>query len=277
MNIGRKSIDKLRKEWYKNLKSFLKDSNVKFRIDWDKIIQKTYILNMAHRKDRRIILQNKLKQVKTLKGTLLNQVSWWNGFYGVLEWDEGIHVSQYSFKYHWTIDPNPKWEWLTDEQMQDVTIDCSIPESNIALGHASILHDIVKNKIPVSLILEDDIDFVPGFTLKIEDIFTNQLPSDWDLLYISALPAEHGFRWEDYSEDLIKVHNGLWWFSGLIVSEKAAQKLINGLPIIGPVDVWINYQFKDLNVYMTKCNLVDQNSGIISDNQYSFLDKFGWN
>ena len=274
MDIGRKSIERLSKEWYKQLNNFLKDRDLKFKIDWDKFIQKTYILNLARRQDRRIVLQEKLKQVKTIKGTLLNQISWWDGFYGESEWDEGIHVSQYSFKYHWTIDPNPIWEWISDKQMQGVIIDCSIPESNIALGHASILHDIVKNKIPVSLILEDDIDFIPGFTLKIEDIFTNQLPSDWDLLYISALPSEHGFRWEDYSEDLIKVHNGLWWFSGLIVSEKAAQKLINGLPIIGPVDVWINYQFKDLNVYMTKCNLVDQNSGIISDNQYSFLEKY---
>jgi hypothetical protein len=276
MNIGRKSINKIKSAWFQEFKNLLKNKDPKFKIDWDKFIQKTYVLNIAHREDRRVALQKKLKQIKTLKGNMLHQITWWKGFYLESEWDQNIHVKEYSFKYHWDIDPNPKWNWVTPDQMEGVKVDCSIPESNIALGHASILYDIVKNKIKVGLILEDDVDFVPGFTLKIEDIFTNQLPSDFDILYVSALPAEHGFKWEEYSKDLVKVHNGLWWFSGLIVSEKAAQKLIDAFPIVGPVDVWINYQFKDLNVYMTKCNLVDQNTGIVSDNQYSFIDKFGW-
>tara|TARA_R110002124_G_scaffold71901_1_gene192345 strand:- start:5084 stop:5920 length:837 start_codon:yes stop_codon:yes gene_type:complete len=276
MNIGRSSIMQIKKDWIKLLKILLKNIDPKFKIDWDKFIQKTYILNMPHRKDRRISLESKMKQIKTLKGSILSQITWWRGFYGVTEWDKSIHTSEYSFLYHWNVDPNPTWKDITEKQMRDVIVKCSIPENNIALGHASILFDIVKNKIPVSLILEDDIDFIPGFTVKIEDIFKKQLPSDFDILYISALPAEHGFQWEEFSEDLVKVNNGIWWLSGFIVSNKGAKALIDALPIVGPVDVWINYQFKDLNVYMTKCNLIDQNIGIPSDNTYSFMTSFGY-
>lgn len=277
MNIGRVSISKIKEQWYSALNILLKNRDVKFKIDWNKLIQKTYVLNMAHRDDRRITLKQKLKQIKTIKGTLLDHITWWKGFFGENQWDESVHISKYSFYYHWKIDPNPKWSAVSEDKMHKSMVDCSIAESNIALGHASILYDIVKNKIPVALILEDDIDFIPGFTLKIEDIFTNQLPPDWDILYVSALPADYGFKWEEHSTDLLKVHNGVWWFSGLILKEETAQKLIDAFPIVGPVDVWINYQFKDLNVYMTKCNLVNQNIGMLSDNTYSFMDKYGSN
>jgi hypothetical protein len=277
MNIGKDSLNIMRNNWLKKFRNWLdNDIDHEFKIDWDKYIDKTYVLNLEHRKDRRLSLNAKLKRIKTLTGTLLDKITWWKGFYEETEWDTDIHISQYSFLYHWQIDSNPKWDKITQEQMEAVIVDCSIPESNIALGHASILYDIVKSKTPVSLILEDDIEFVPGFTNKLSNIFEEQLPDDWDIVYLSALPSRYGFKWEEYSEDLIKVHNGVWWFSGLLVSERAANKLTEAFPIIGPVDVWVNYQFKDLNVYMTPVNLINQNQGLGSDNLYSFASKYGW-
>lgn len=277
MNIGKDSLNIMRNNWLKKFRNWLdNDRDPTFKIDWDKYIDKTYVLNLEHRKDRRLNLNAKLKQIKTSTGTLLDKITWWKGFYKETEWDTAIHISQYSFLYHWQIDSNPKWNKITQEQMESVIVDCSIPESNIALGHASILYDIVKNKVPVSLILEDDIEFVPGFTGKLDKIVKEQLPDDWDILYLSTLPSRYGFKWEECSEDLIKVHNGVWWFSGLLVSERAAKKLTEAFPIIGPVDVWINYQFKDLNVYMTPVNLINQNQGLGSDNLYSFASKYGW-
>ena len=277
MNIGKDSLNIMRNTWLKKFRNWLdNDIDREFKIDWDKYIDKTYVLNLEHRKDRRLSLNAKLKHIKTLTGTLLDKITWWKGFYKETEWDKNIHISQYSFLYHWQVDSNPKWDKITQEQMEAVIVDCSIPESNIALGHASILYDIVKNKTPVSLILEDDIEFVPGFAGMLSNIFEEQLPDDWDIVYLSALPSRYGFKWEEYSEDLIKVHNGVWWFSGLLVSERAAKKLTEAFPIIGPVDVWVNYQFKDLNVYMTPVNLINQNQGLGSDNLYSFASKYGW-
>mgnify|MGYP003654844162 CR=1 FL=1 len=279
MGTGSESIQKITKKWYADLRKWLvlDTRDIKFKIDWDKRINKTYILNLEHRADRRHGLKEKLKQIKILNGDLTSKITWWKGFYKETKWDSNIHVAEYSFLYHWLIDSNPRWNHIDREQMETVKIDCSIPESNIALGHASILNDIVKNKTNTSLILEDDIEFIPGFTQKLDDIFKEQLPSDWDILYLSALPSRHGFKWEEYSTDLLKVNNGVWWFSGLIVSKRAAKKLIAAFPIVGPVDVWINYQFKDLNVYMTKGNLINQNQHFESDNAYSFDTKYGWN
>lgn len=55
---------------------------------------------------------------------------------------------------------------------------------------------------------------------------------------------------------------------------RRCKKLLNNLPIIGPVDVWINYQFKDLKTYISRTNLILQADDTISDNTYSFVETF---
>jgi hypothetical protein len=62
--------------------------------------------------------------------------------------------------------------------------------------------------------------------------------------------------------------------SSYILTRSAAEKLLDNLPIVGPVDVWINYQFEYLNAYMTPGNLITQTGMTDSDNTYSFVQEY---
>ena len=71
-------------------------------------------------------------------------------------------------------------------------------------------------------------------------------------------------------KNTLRVFNGIWWMSGYILTKRGAQKLIDNLPVVGPVDVWINHIFPEMDVFMSKENLIVQADGGWSDNTYSF-------
>jgi len=268
-------LSKIHSKVYRFLHTILKIFLRSYRIDWKSYVQKTYILHLENRTDRKSNLTKELKWVKTKSGNLSQEVTWWNAFKGVKMWDSNIHVNEYSFYHHWFIDRIADYAHISPERMKNRMLKCSEAESNIVLGHHSILKDIVHNDIPVALILEDDVTFQYNIEKKLKDIFDNQLPDDWDMLYVSALPVPTGFQCEQHSKDLLKLYNGVWWFSGIFITKQGAQKLLDNLPIVGPIDLWINYQFKDLNVYLTNNNLIEQSGETKSDNTYSFIDKYG--
>lgn len=260
--------------WINKLLRLIKPS---YKIDWQKYIQSTYVLHLEDRVDRKKILLKELKSVKTTRGDLRNEITWWPGIKGENQIDPKIHNPEYTFYYHWSIDPDQQYIWMDEELMKNTMVNCSTAESNIALGHHSILKNIVNSNSDVSLILEDDVVFSHDIVNKLESIFEDQLPKDWEIVYLGALPTGSGFMHEEWSKDLLKLNGGVWWFSGILVSKKGAEKLLNKLPIIGPIDVWINHHLKDLNAYMTKTNIVFQTARTKSDNTYSFVTTFDSN
>jgi hypothetical protein len=247
-----------------------------YQYDLEQHIDKAYVLYLPHREDKKSLLTKRLKQIKTKESNLLDLITWWEGYFNKTEWDPKIHHANYSLKYVWNIEPTPeviynigKGETVIIDDLDKINITASLPESNIALGHASILQDIVDNNIQHALILEDDALFSPGFSWLMERMF-KQLPDDWDIFYVSHQPCMYGFKSEPYTEDIVKITSGVWWLSGVFISQKAAKKLIDNFPIIGPIDVWINYHFDDLNVYGTMYNCINQDSTSSSDNTNSF-------
>lgn len=243
------------------------------RLDWNSYIQKTYVLHLPEEKKRKRNLNRQLSKVKTEDGSLKNKVTWWEGFKGVTEWDKSLYVDEYSFYYHYLIDPVDTFG-MTEEQMKSTMIKCSVPERSIALSHIKILQDIVENDIPYSLIMEDDVWIRYDFNKRFKSIMDEQVPKDFDILYISSMPTQRGFTWDEHSKDVLRLYNGVWWMSGLIVTKRAAQKMLDNLPCVGPIDVWINHQFEGLNVYMTRENLVEQRLDYKSSNSYSFLETY---
>lgn len=249
-----------------------------YQYDLGQHIDKAYVLYLSHREDKKNLLTGRLKETKTKESNLLELITWWKGYFNKTEWDPKIHNANYSLKYVWDIEPTPEVIYnmgkgvnVIINDLNKINITASLPESNIALGHASILQDIVDNNIQHALILEDDVLFSPGFSWLMERMF-KQLPDDWDIFYVSYQPCQYGFKSEQYTEDIVKITSGVWWLSGVFISQKAAKKLIDNFPIIGPIDVWINYQFDDLNVYGTMYNCINQDSVSASDNKNSFRE-----
>ena len=260
----------LSKRWVNDLLKFVTPTE---KLDWDSYIQKTYILHLSEQKRRRRNLKWQLSKVKTKDGTLKDKVTWWEGLKGITKWDKKLHESFYSFFYHHQVDPYDNFG-MSNEEMKSTMIECSVAETSITLSHIEILKDIVHNDIDYALIMEDDVFIKYDFAKRFKSIMEEQLPKDFDILYISSLPARKGFTWDPHSKDLLRLYNGVWWMSGIIVTKKAAQKLLDNLPIIGPIDVWINYQFDDMNVYMCEENLVEQRIDYESSNTYSFVELY---
>jgi GR25 family glycosyltransferase involved in LPS biosynthesis len=58
-------------------------------------------------------------------------------------------------------------------------------EHGCLLSHMEVMQEAESNNLGNILILEDDIEFVRGFTGKFEELWDNT-PTDWDLLYLGA-------------------------------------------------------------------------------------------
>lgn len=249
-----------------------------YEFNIDEYIDKVYVLHLPHRVDKVKHIKSRLQTIKTKQSTLLDSVTMWPGYFGKTEWDSNLHNPNYSFQYCWSLDPTPKlYDILgripSANELENINIVSSLAESNIALGHLSILQDIVDNSIEHAFILEDDIDFTMGFSWLMEKTF-KQLPDDWDMFYVSYQPCMYGFKSKPFSEDLVKIESGIWWLSGVFISQRAAKYLLSNLPVIGPIDVWINHHLQGLNVYGTKYNAIGQIKYLESDNTHSFRDAF---
>jgi len=245
-----------------------------YQYDLEQHVDKAYVLYLPHREDKKELLTKRLQHTKTKESNLLELVTWWEGYFNKTEWDPKIHNPNYSLRYVWDIEPTGDvihylGGTVVLDDLNKIGITASLSESNIALGHASILQDIVDNNIQHALILEDDALFSPGFSWLMERMF-KQLPDDWDIFYVSYQPCIYGFKSEPYTEDIVKIKSGVWWLSGVFISQRAAKKLVDNFPIIGPIDVWINYHFDDLNVYGTMFNCINQDHTSSSDNTNSF-------
>lgn len=248
-------------------------------LKWNNNICSFYVLHLPRRKDRKKLLQKELSSIKLSNnnGTLNDHVIWFKGYDGVEKWSQNLHKETYSFDLHWTIDPSP-WFNMAPGALQEFRkrgnkIKCSNAESAIALGHIKMWHDFLKSGKECALFVEDDVKFSYRFEERLNKIMTKELSKDdFDLLYLSTLPSEHGFTWDPYSKNTLKVFNGIWWLSGYILTRRGAQKLLDNLPVVGPVDVWINHIFPQMEVYMSKENLIVQGQQTYSDNTYSFLE-----
>lgn len=273
MNYGLSGLSRIKaraRRWYHQLLKIV----FGFRpIPWSNWVQNTYILHLTERQDRFKALNKELSKIKTTRGTLADEVTWFPALRDVEHWPAGEHIDEYSFEFHWVIDPDP-WFYGNIDELGPQMIECSRAETAISLGHIRMWRKFLESDAEVAMFLEDDIYFDYQFEQKINSIFKRELPEDWDILYLGALPNYHGFTWDPHSKNLIRLYNGVWWMSSYILTRAAAEKLLDNLPIVGPVDVWINYQFEYLNAYMTPGNLITQTGMTDSDNTYSFVEEF---
>jgi GR25 family glycosyltransferase involved in LPS biosynthesis len=134
----------------------------------------------------------------------------------------------------------------------------------------------VANDGVTTLVVEDDAQFLHDFESRLARICA-ELPDigasepTFDLLYLSYRSAESGMERITYSESLFRPIRGLWWLSGYVLTPRGATKLLDALPIKGPVDQWMNHQFGRLDVYASSTPLIVQRRQWRSDNAYSII------
>ena len=149
-------------------------------------------------------------------------------------------------------------------------IGMSKQEVAIALSHINVWRQVAEGSSKFVLVLEDDIYLTSGFANKLELAWA-EIDGDFDLLYLSYMEARSGLRIRKENRYVDRISGGLWQLSGYVLSKAGAQKLLDRLPVRGPVDLWINFHFSDIDVYSTKKPIIEQRPDNTSSNSYSIL------
>ena len=257
-------------KWNFYKKPFLKMFEKQVPIDLNDYVQDVVVIHMSKRKDRYRKFKRESKRIKLTDGTLFDKIRIHKAIDGtkIRKKRRKDFRPEYSLQSWCDINPEPKWKDIKDKDKKMIM--SSGPEIGISFSHMGVWKDIVKKKIPYTLILEDDFTINIGFQNNFKEAW-NELPKDFDLFYLSYSPSSDGFKYDLYKNNLLKIHKGIWWLSGYILSYEGVKKLVDNFPVVGVVDMWINHIIPSMNVYSTRRLLIDQRINMKSDNTYSFI------
>lgn len=149
-------------------------------------------------------------------------------------------------------------------------------EVAVARSHIEAWKAIAAGDDEHVLVLEDDIWFRRGAGPAIDrgwDAALRRWPDrdGPDLLYLSYKDAGGTAERADRCDALFRPARGLWFLSGYVLSRNGAAALLRAMPVIGPVDLWINQRFGELRVLALSSPALLQAGYDGSDNSYSIL------
>lgn len=240
---------------------------------WSDYINDTVVISLKERDDRRELLDMRLRRVDLGNGDTLKDYARYFDAHDttvVRDIPKNVVDRYYDFDFHYEVDPR---DTLEQYYNQGRVVESTDVEMAISYSHYSVWKHIVDNKVPATLIMEDDVLFRFGLLGKLRTSLMEDLPKDYDLLYLSydTTNASDG---EKYKRYLYKINFGLWWMSAYILTYEGAKKLMEGLPITGPVDVWINHQFKNMSVFSMDEPIITQTYETPSSNDWSFANNY---
>lgn len=149
-------------------------------------------------------------------------------------------------------------------------------EVAVARSHVEAWKAIAAGGDDHVLVLEDDVWFKRGAAAAIDRgwdaaakrCVNNEGPR---LLYFSYADAGGMAARTDVCDALFRPKRGLWFLSGYVLSRKGAEALLRSMPVVGPVDMWINYRFEELGALALSSPAILQRPDGGSDNSYSVL------
>lgn len=158
----------------------------------------------------------------------------------------------------------------------DMSIDMSQQEIAVALSHIETWKKVAHGEEQYVLVLEDDIYLHHQFPRYVENIWKeleevkNSSPL-FDILFLSFKEVDQGAEKVRISKNTFKLFRGIWYMSGYVLSKEGAIRLLSMLPVQGPVDLWINHKFSQIEALMTAKSIIPQRSDEVSGNFYSVL------
>jgi GR25 family glycosyltransferase involved in LPS biosynthesis len=158
----------------------------------------------------------------------------------------------------------------------DEQITMTRQEVAVARSHVEVWKAIATGPDNYVLVLEDDIWFKSGAAAAIDCAWRAarqhcKAEGAPHLLYLSYSDAGGTLERHDLCNELFRPARGLWFLSGYVLSRKGASALLRAMPVIGPVDMWINYRFKELGALAISSPVIMQRHDSASDNSYSVL------
>lgn len=242
------------------------------------VIEQIYVINLDRQVHRWHRIQRELGMVYDSSNSplinLTKRISAVDARYSGESLNYAEVKTSYSLGDQLFVEPNSllSIEYANDDQ----PIEMTRQEVAVALSHISVWKLIASSDKDYSLILEDDIFFTRDFARTMDKAWAALTPpiesqDTFDVLYTSYEEAKTGVEKVQESETLFKPIRGLWCLSGYILTKKGAKRLLELLPVRGPVDLWFNQQFKELDVYATRTPIINQRRDFKSDNLYSIL------
>lgn len=149
-------------------------------------------------------------------------------------------------------------------------------EVAVARSHVEAWKSIASGTEDFVLVLEDDVWFKPGAPAAIDRGWRaalNRRAADGGpkLLYLSYSDAGGIAVREDVRDGLFRPVRGLWFLSGYVLSREGAAALLRAMPVVGPVDLWMNFRFAELSALALNSPAIAQRGDVTSDNAYSML------
>lgn len=171
------------------------------------------------------------------------------------------------------VQPDPRLEECFGK---DELIKMTRPEVAIARSHVEVWKAIATGPNRYVLVLEDDVWFRRGAAVTIDAGWRAALKrcetkGGPRLLYLSYADAGGTAERADACNLLFRPVRGLWFLSGYVLSREGAADLLRAMPVVGPVDLWINYRFEELGALALASPVIEQRPDGLSDNSYSIL------
>ena len=149
-------------------------------------------------------------------------------------------------------------------------------EIAVARSHIGVWKTIARSTAHYALVLEDDIWVERGFGRVVDQAWREMEDADrtapaFDVLYVSYNEVRYGAPKELVSKNVFRPERGLWYLSGYVLSKKGAQALLELLPSRGPIDLWINHKFREMDVRALRRSVINQRLDTPSTNSHSIL------
>jgi GR25 family glycosyltransferase involved in LPS biosynthesis len=159
---------------------------------------------------------------------------------------------------------------------EDEPVRMSPQEVAVARSHVEVWKAVSTGTEDYVLVLEDDVWFRPGAPAAIDRGWRAALDrcaaeGGPKLLYLSYSDAGGTAARNDPCDFLFRPARGLWFLSGYVLSRKGAAALLRAMPVVGPVDLWMNYRFAELGALALTSPAIAQRYDGASDNAYSVL------
>jgi GR25 family glycosyltransferase involved in LPS biosynthesis len=180
----------------------------------------------------------------------------------------------YTLGHQLFVEPQP----LAVPDVFDLTRPIRMSQAEVAVAHSHIAvwRAIAQSAASYALVLEDDVWFERGFGRIVDQAWhemkdTDQTGRAFDVLYVSYKEARYGAPKEQVSRNVFRPERGLWYLSGYVLSKRGAQTLLGLLPCHGPIDLWINHKFAEMDVRALRRPVINQRLDTASTNSYSIL------
>lgn len=241
-------------------------------------IERIYVINLDRHDQRLRQMRRELSSVRDRSGKPLTGITRRFSavdarcYTGPLSAEE--LTPYYSLADQLFVEPNPLIVGRASAEAQ--RIEMTRQEVAVALSHTAVWRLVAASDCPYTLVLEDDVCFRRGFARILDRSWAELMQGHgrsaaFDVLYLSYEEVLTGALREPVSDLVFKPLRGLWQLSGYVLSARGAQILLDALPVRGPVDLWINHQFENLEVFAAQRSVIEQRPDCPSANVYSVL------